>query len=245
MAGSDAKLRGSKKRISNHELMHGKLVEINKFQAFMSTAIMIIAFLFFLVGFGLMGAGVYILGTSEDMDSETDLLGDLPLITISWVIVIVGAAIGLISLTGMYGGYKQNRPLLTIFFFFLFSSVLIQLCMGIFLFTYASEETLDDIVKDTWFEEGSGARNRRIDYQNYFECCGWNSIYDSLASGYNTPCTRSSPISCKEATLDWMDESYVPVAIFAITFACVEFIALSATVVLLGSSKHEEDPLLF
>lgn len=35
--------------------------------------------------------------------------------------------------------------------------MLVQLCMGVFLYLYERDSVLDDIVQDFWFEEGEGS----------------------------------------------------------------------------------------
>mmetsp|Transcript_1452 Transcript_1452/g.2064 ORF Transcript_1452/g.2064 Transcript_1452/m.2064 type:complete len:126 (+) Transcript_1452:545-922(+) len=120
--------------------------------------------------------------------------------------------------------------------------MLVQLCMGAFLFTYETTGVLDSIVRDRWFEEGIEARQLRVDYQNFYECCGWSDPFDSRASGYNTPCPIASPTACRDETLDWLGENYTPAAIFAISFALIQLVAVLATVMLLMKGKnHDHD----
>mmetsp|Transcript_26419 Transcript_26419/g.46837 ORF Transcript_26419/g.46837 Transcript_26419/m.46837 type:complete len:121 (+) Transcript_26419:355-717(+) len=116
--------------------------------------------------------------------------------------------------------------------------------MGVFLYEYDTVDVLDSVVEDAWFEEGTEAREQRINYQDFFECCGWADPFDSRASGYNTPCTRSNPDSCRDATLDWLAQFYTPIAIFAIVFAMFQLMAVGATLAMLFRAKADEDDIL-
>ena len=188
-----------------------------------------------------MGCGIAILLRAEDLESKVELLGDLPLVTICYVILFIGVIVVVTCAMGLYGGYVQNRFLLTVFLFFLFSILLIQLCMGVFLNQYNSGDILDEVVEDKWFEESEEAVDKRVNYQDYFDCCGWHTPYDSRASGYNTPCPRTDPDACKDATLDWLAQYYEPISIFAIIFALFQLCAVVATVLMLMKSKEDDD----
>ncbi len=76
----------------------------------------------------------------------------------SYVIMILGLVTLLTCAMGFYGGYKQNRFLLTIYLFFLFSTMVILLCMGVFLYQYEDGDVLDELVEESWFEESDDAR---------------------------------------------------------------------------------------
>mmetsp|Transcript_4263 Transcript_4263/g.9992 ORF Transcript_4263/g.9992 Transcript_4263/m.9992 type:complete len:220 (-) Transcript_4263:396-1055(-) len=192
-------------------------------------------------GFGIAGAGIFLLIKAEELEADVELLEDLPIKTVSYVLVVVGFLLAITSIIGVIGAYKKNRIMLTIYLFVIFALVLIQLCIGIYGYQYDSAETINTLVEDKWFEEGEDARQKRIDYQDFFDCCGWNNIYDSRAAGLDTPCPRTDPETCKQATLDWLTQYLTPVAIAAIVFACLEFCALFAVLGMLCSAKDVED----
>lgn len=197
--------------------------------------------LFTLCGFGIMGAGIFLLIKAAELERDVALLKDLPIVATSYVVLFVGLAVAITSICGAVGAVKKQRVLLTIYLFVIFAVVLIQMCIGIYIYQYDSAGTINTLVEDKWFEEGTSAREKRISYQDYFECCGWNNVYDSRAAGYDTPCLRQDPPTCKQATLDWLAQFYTPVAIAAIVFAVLEFLALFATLALLCNAKDQVD----
>eukprot|EP00954_Amorphochlora_amoebiformis_P008455 656547-Amorphochlora_amoeboformis.AAC.1 len=189
------------------------------------------------LGVGMMGSGITMLGNGQDVEDNVELLNNLPLVPASYVVTFLGVMIIVVSAVGVYGGYQKNRFYLTMFLFFNLSVFLthhnmqqtlkvihagifvLLLVNSIYILTYDDDNTLDTVVKDFWFEEGIDARQRRIAYQNYFDCCGWVSNTDSLASGYSTPCTRGGPSACREATQKWLGENFTPTALFGVVFA--------------------------
>lgn len=194
-----------------------------------------------LFGLGVTAAGILLLIKAEELEKDVELLQDLPIVTTSYVILFVGLSLAITCVVGVYGALKKQRVLLTIYLFVIFAVVLVQLCIGIYLYQFDSDDTINTLVEDKWFEEGNAARDRRISYQDYFKCCGWNNIYDSRAAGYDTPCPRENPDTCKKATMDWLAQYFTPVAIVAIVFACLELVALGATLVLLCKAKDTAD----
>eukprot|EP00471_Norrisiella_sphaerica_P006028 CAMPEP_0184489600 /NCGR_PEP_ID=MMETSP0113_2-20130426/15917_1 /TAXON_ID=91329 /ORGANISM="Norrisiella sphaerica, Strain BC52" /LENGTH=243 /DNA_ID=CAMNT_0026873123 /DNA_START=133 /DNA_END=864 /DNA_ORIENTATION=+ len=192
----------------------------------------------------LLGLGIYGLGQAEKLRS-LELLVDMPVDVVAVIITILGAISTFACACGFYGAYTKRRglgrKLLYFYLFVVFTAMLVQLCMCIFLYTYGTEAVLNDLVTDRWFEEGDIARERRIDYQDFFECCGWENPYDSRASGYNTPCPRPGADSCLNATMEYFDENFLPMALFGMILAILEFVAVMATVVILCVRKKIYD----
>jgi len=153
----------------------------------------------------LMGLGIWGLIEAENLRASAELLSDLPVEAVAYCIIFLGGISSLACYSGLHGSCtkkaKLRRLLLSAYLFTLFCVMLIQLCMCVFLYQYGTAQALDDVVEDRWFEEGEEALQRRIDYQDYFDCCGWANAYDSRASGYNTPCPRTNPTACREATI--------------------------------------------
>jgi len=174
----------------------------------------------------LMGLGIWGLIEAENLRASAELLSDLPVEAVAYCIIFLGGISSLACYSGLHGSCtkkaKLRRLLLSAYLFTLFCVMLIQLCMCVFLYQYGTAQALDDVVEDRWFEEGEEALQRRIDYQDYFDCCGWANAYDSRASGYNTPCPRTNPTACREATIDWFNEQFFPIAIFGIVLAICE-----------------------
>mmetsp|Transcript_20385 Transcript_20385/g.36260 ORF Transcript_20385/g.36260 Transcript_20385/m.36260 type:complete len:220 (+) Transcript_20385:150-809(+) len=197
--------------------------------------------IFTFLGLLVAAAGIFLLVQASALENDVELLQDLPLKTTAYVIMFVGFALAITSIIGVIGAWKKQRVMLTIYLFVIFAVVLLQMCIGIYLYQYDSSETIDSLVENKWFQEGEEARDRRIDYQDFFHCCGWNNIYDSRAAGYDTPCTQQDPPTCKQATLDWLAIYFTPVAITAIVFAALEFISLLATLAILCTAKEVEE----
>jgi len=226
---------------------------MTKFRAWLQKLYLSILFImnitFLVTGIAMIITGVYGVLQGSDIREEVWLLNDLPLETVSWVVMFVGIGILSITFCGFIGGWKEGRDpgsgrgLLVIYIFFVIAAVFTQMLMGIFMYEYHSTGTLDAVVEDYWFEETDVARERRIDYQQYFDCCGWADNKDSLASGYNTPCPISEyglePSSCRAATMSYLAQYYLPVAIFCISIAVLECIASFATFGVLLAQKEK------
>mmetsp|Transcript_26419 Transcript_26419/g.46838 ORF Transcript_26419/g.46838 Transcript_26419/m.46838 type:complete len:85 (+) Transcript_26419:55-309(+) len=73
------------------------------------------------MGIALMGSGIALLLRSDELEEEVTLLRDLPLVPMSWVITFLGVSLIVTCIFGIWGAYKDNRFLLTVFLFFLFS----------------------------------------------------------------------------------------------------------------------------
>uniref|UniRef100_A0A7S0GWF6 Tetraspanin n=2 Tax=Amorphochlora amoebiformis TaxID=1561963 RepID=A0A7S0GWF6_9EUKA len=181
------------------------------------------------------------LGNGQDVEDNVELLNNLPLVPASYVVTFLGVMIIVVSAVGVYGGYQKNRFYLTMFLFFNLSIFVLLLVNSIYILTYDDDNTLDTVVKDFWFEEGIDARQRRIAYQNYFDCCGWVSNTDSLASGYSTPCTRGGPSACREATQKWLGENFTPTALFGVVFASLQGVGLLSLLIYLCTRKEEDE----
>lgn len=199
-------------------------------------------FLLMLGSLALCGLGIVGIIYGGQIRERADLLQDLPVETVAWIVMLLGGLAAFGCACGFWGGIttsaKTRRGMLSMYLFILFTAMLMQLCMCIFLYTYESVRVLDDTVYDKWFEEGAPAKERRIRYQDYFECCGWETPYDSRASGYNTPCSISAPISCRDATMDFFEANFQPMALMGIVLALTEILSVVATIALLIRQKE-------
>mmetsp|Transcript_33590 Transcript_33590/g.46967 ORF Transcript_33590/g.46967 Transcript_33590/m.46967 type:complete len:238 (+) Transcript_33590:141-854(+) len=194
---------------------------------------------------GLCGLGLYCLLLAQDVKGTIELLTDMPLVMVAYIIMLIGAISAVACFAGFYGAYTDNdkhrRTGLYSFLFFVFAGFLILLCMSIFLYLYGTKQVLNDIVRDRWFEEGQQPLEKRIDYQDYFECCGWETPFDSRASGYSTPCPRSNPESCLDSTLDFFETNFLPLSLFGLVLGICQFLAVVATVLVLRAKKKMFD----
>jgi len=206
----------------------------------------IATFILLLASLSLTALGIWGLIEAGDLRERAELLSDLPVEAVAYCIIFLGGISSLACYAGLHGSCTTKahyrRLLLSIYLFTLFCVMLIQLCMSVFLYQYGTEQALNDVVEDRWFEEGEDAMNRRVNYQDYFDCCGWANAYDSRASGYNTPCPRSDPSACRQATMDWFNSQFFPIAIFGMVLAICEVFAVGATVgILMHKKKIERD----
>lgn len=188
-----------------------------------------------------------ILGTqqSDEIERRASLITDMELKMVATIICVMGGIAAFGCFCGAYAGWtesnKKGRLANTVYLVILFAAILIQLCMCIFMYLNDSEEVLDDIVEKKWFEEGDMQLLRREEYQEYFVCCGWASVFDSRASGYNTPCLAGDPVSCRQATMDTFNEKLYPMALFGLSIALLEALGLFATLYILCVRKQMGD----
>jgi len=166
--------------------------------------VFIFNFIFFLIGCGLVGIGIYVRVAKPDfIDLAETLSTNSKYVTSGNLMLVVGAIVLIVAFLGCCGACSENQCMLLMFFNFLTIIFILELAIGIYGFVNKSEleDTLQKDFEDAIkykYKNGTtdSVIKKTIDkFQEQFECCGYNSWFDwRLSSYYND--TRLIPASC-------------------------------------------------
>lgn len=155
--------------------------------------VFIFNFLFFLVGCGLLGVGIYSkVGENKYIDVAEDLSSISEYVTLGNIMIAVGVIILIVAFFGCCGAIMENPTMLTIFFSLLLLIFILELAGGIYGFINRDEieEQLEKDFKSaiqTKYNDTSNdsvIKNTIDKFQKEFECCGFNSWKDWENSDY-------------------------------------------------------------
>jgi hypothetical protein len=197
--------------------------------------IVFVNILFLMLGIAVVVLGAYGLVKGGQAVKGAKLLKQLDIVLIGAIVTASGAVTIVTAFAGLLGACKQWAKCLKAYALVLFIVCAIQLAMGIYLSTL----TLGDL-QTTWEEDSDEGLERRISYQDFFDCCGWNYLTDSL--GYlNTPCINAGYIflTCRDATLNYIHDYVDPVAVGATIVASVELVAMSLACFVIMTQKGD------
>lgn len=155
--------------------------------------VFIFNFIFFLIGLGLLGTGIYLkVGKTDYIDVAEELTSLSEYVTAGNLMIAVGVIIVVVAFLGCCGAIKESRCMLLSFFFLLLLIFVLELAAGIFGVVKKDdiEEQLQkdftDAIKIKYSSnDTSGVVNKAIDnFQKKFECCGYNNWLDWKGSKY-------------------------------------------------------------
>lgn len=187
--------------------------------------LIIVNVLFIVCGVGIFMGGFLALNLDITSDPSYDILRAFDIELLAWAILFTGATLILTSFFGLYGAYFYLiRPLKT-YTLVLFLICAMEMGLGIYL------STLDvDALSDFWFEDTDAAYGRREAYQDYFQCCGWNTVTDTYpfpGGGLGPACPDPAiSISCVQATQDFLAQYINPITIVIIIVPSIQVISL-------------------
>jgi len=187
----------------------------------------------------MMIVGIVGYNAVNSSSQQAQILADFDLPNIMLVLVCSGIGTVCTSLFGFLGAYKRWENVLKLYASIVFVVICLQIGMGGYLLNLNV-----DSLQNTWAEEDQTGLQRRIDYQNYLSCCGWNYWYDSLGQ-LNTPCpfmptitNPGTPTTCRQGTLDFINKYLGAIAAAAVTIAVIELVSLIATCVVIFDGKR-------
>jgi len=199
--------------------------------------IVFVNIMFLMLGIAIVILGSYGIYQGGKAVKGAQLLKQLDVVLIGGIITASGAVTVIISIAGMLGACKQWAKCLKVYALVLFIVCAIQLAIGIYLSTLTVNS-----LESTWAEDSEDGQSRRVDYQDFFKCCGWIFITDSL--GYlNTPCPDAGyvTLTCAQATLNYVHTYIDPVALGATIVASVELVAMSLACFVIMTQKGETE----
>jgi len=202
--------------------------------------IVIVNILFLLMGIAIVAIGSYGVTQSKKVIAGAQLLQQLDIVLIGVIVTASGVGTILTSIAGLIGAIKKWGNFLKGYALVLFLVCGIQLSMGVYLTTLNTDQ-----LQSTWNEDTDAGRQRRIDYQDHFHCCGWNTLTDSL--GYlDTPCPNPGVITltCKQATINFMHQYVDPLALGSIVVACIELFSMSLACFVIMTMKGPVEDIM-
>lgn len=168
---------------------------------------------------------VGIVGTvrGQEIEDNAEIMTTWKIKDISLIILISGAGGVGASICGFVGSVKHIPNLLKLFIGLIFLTCIIQIAMGIYMNTL----NLDD-QEEMWFEATSEGYANRVQFQDYFECCGWNTYTDSVPPPQSTLCPVTRDQTCSQAAQTFLDDEVLPIAFAALIIALIEAVALTS-----------------
>jgi len=195
---------------------------------------------FLLLGIAMVIVGIIGYNQVINTTNKADVLQDFDLPKIMIVILASGIGTILTSLFGCLGAWQRWENVLKLYASIVFVVVCIQLAMGGYLL-HLNINSLET----TWAEETPAGEQRRVAYQNYITCCGWNNWYDSIGQ-LQTPCpymptaiSPALPKTCRQGTIDFINKYMGAIAAAAISIAVIEIVSLLATCVVIFDGKAQ------
>jgi len=184
--------------------------------------------IFLLLGIGVVVAAIILSSKFDQIKQSASLLNDLDVQLIAIIVALCGALILAASTCGILGAWKRWRKVLIFYSGTLFLVVLIQLAMGIYL------RTLSAAALETKWHESTPDERQGV--QTYLQCCGWNSVSDSIPY---PDCTDTNvPVqTCHDATVAFINRNIYPIAGVAIGIGVLEIITLICACMLIFTGK--------
>lgn len=110
--------------------------------------------------------------------------------TLASGIIVIGVFVMLIALLGAWGAMVENKILLYVYFGLLVFFALVEFSVGIA--AYVRKDTLPDVASAAWSGLYNTDRKAINDFENNFQCCGWNNISDRSVPPLGTEPTCAS-----------------------------------------------------
>jgi len=173
--------------------------------------VFIFNFLFFIVGCGLLGLGIYLkVGDNKFIDVAEELSTISKYATLGNLMIAVGVIILIVAFFGCCGAIKENRCLLTVFFTFLMLIFILELAAGIFGFISRDEiekqmnKDFVNAIENEYNVNGTSPDSpitKTIDkFQREFKCCGYNEYRDWQHSDFYKAKGTIPQSCCKNQT---------------------------------------------
>lgn len=196
--------------------------------------------LFFLFAIILMIMAVGAITQVAQVTENVVILQFFDLTLMAWCIFLMGLMTLITSVLGFYGAYSWKVTPIKVYTFILFMVICLELGVGIYIFQ------LDvDSLESFWFTDTDVGYDRRESYQGYFDCCGWNTITDSYpypGGGLGPECHDFGiALTCRQASVNWMDEYILPISTAIIIVPMIEFISLIGAFFIMATAGQQSN----
>ncbi|RHZ49009.1 hypothetical protein Glove_535g28 [Diversispora epigaea] len=168
-----------------------------------------------LAGFILITTGYYLYGVESEV---THVTSSSLRYNFAYALITIGGFISLVSFFGCYGAANEKIGFLQVYVSLLFSLIVSQIVMGSFAFAYRQDA--DYILDHSWSKAYREEPHLIFNVENYFQCCGFNSINDRVVE----PCRYYDP--CHEMMKDPLIYSLQTIGIVGVVLGILELLCL-------------------
>lgn len=236
--------------------------------------VFIFNFLFFLIGCGLLGIGIYAkTGKSGYIDIAETLSEESKYITAGNLVLAVGVIILVVAFLGCCGACMENQCMLLGFFILLSIILILELAAGIYGFVKRDDiennlsRDFKNAIKNKYMNGSSNSVvNKAIDeFQKKFECCGFDGWLDWKHSDYFTAtlkvpksCCMDGAANCPSGSFsagyykkgcfnevtEWFKNNIIAVSACGVAFAVVQILGLVFSMLLLCAVKRAGEGIM-
>ena len=225
--------------------------------------LMVFNFLFFCMGMGLLGVGIYLNVERGDWKD----VADFDYISTANVAIASGVIVAIVSFLGCCGAVMENRKMLLGFFLALLICFILELAAGVASYVKRSdiEEKLHDQLKsripDRYWVEKDTIGKAMDKIQEHFHCCGIDGYSDWKSAKYNAvpqscclpnkSCNSTMTVDdiasivnvsnegCFTAVKDFLEDNLLWVGICGVIFAVFQILGMIFSIVLFCHYKGE------
>jgi hypothetical protein len=198
-------------------------------------------FIFLILGIVTLILGAVGFVKQQQMLNNNNELSSFNLNTIMIIILISGIGTMCCAIMGIIGAFLRISNILKLYCLILLCVICLQIGMGAWVLNLSISS-----LQGTWYDPTPSGISNRIAFQNYMNCCGWQTWSDSIAQLY-TPCPYTpangfvgTPTTCQDSANNFMKTYMDAVAIGAIIIAVFEALALITTFILIFKGKAKD-----
>ncbi|CAG8585786.1 14619_t:CDS:10 [Acaulospora morrowiae] len=175
-----------------------------------------------LAGVILIATGYYLYGAESKV---THITSSTLSYNFAYALITIGGFISLVSFLGCYGAAEEKIGFLRAYLTLLFLLMTSQIVVGSLAFAYRQDA--DHILDQSWSKAFREEPQLLRDVENYFQCCGFNSIDDRVVQ----PCRYYNP--CHEMLEDSLWYSLLAIGVVGVILGIMELLCLLLAVILL------------
>jgi len=182
---------------------------------------------FFLIGIALITLGAL---TIKEINHIS--ISDVHTDPLSIGFICSGIFILILSIFGVIGTAKENKILISIYMFFLFLLIVVQI---VFIVLVSNESKMELLFDHAW---SKATNNEKTTFQNKFSCCGFQNVTDRPGE----PCPSNVTSGCFSVIQKTIHDSMIYILIGVSIAGLIQFTLFSLCIILLYSiSKQKEE----
>lgn len=174
----------------------------------------------------------------KDIRERADVLKDLNIDVFLQIVLFCGAAMFVTAIIGIVAAIWRFKKLMVLYVVLIFILLAIQLAMGIVLIIMKKED-----VYSPYREDSVEGQQRRADFQDYMQCCGWSYITEEFFPE-RLACVAAHPTytkACGDQIQHLINTKVKPTAIVLLVASLFSLFGLIAAIVLIMSQKQKKE----
>jgi len=212
--------------------------------------------IFFLVGGGLIGVGIYLL---NELLKVSDAVGDQAfVIGLPAGIITLGLFIFIGSAFGCIGALRESTCMIKSFLGFLVVTLILELVITGFVIAYntdgTTQDAIDNLMKQPFEECTNGPKSKTVactwlpEVQSWLKCCGYTKEKNPIAgwkdecggdSGQRLAASYAATQYCNKAIVEYVSSNMVYVASILGALLFVEVLLVIGTCFLIQGIKED------